>query len=55
MGKITAAITAVQGYVPEHILSNEDLAKLVELLTDWGKLGKVFTGSVYSSILKPGA
>jgi hypothetical protein len=33
----------------------QDLAKLVELLTDWGKLGKVFSGSVYSSILKPGA
>ena len=32
----------------------QDLAKLVELLTDWGKSGKVFSGSVYSSILKPG-
>jgi hypothetical protein len=35
MGKITAAITAVQGYVPEHILSNEDLAKLVDTSDEW--------------------
>jgi hypothetical protein len=32
----------------------QDLSKLVELLTQWGKLGKVFSGSVYNSILKPG-
>jgi 3-oxoacyl-[acyl-carrier-protein] synthase-3 len=35
MGKITAAITAVHGYVPEHILSNEDLAKLVDTSDEW--------------------
>ena len=35
MGKITAAITAVQGYVPEHILSNEDLATLVDTSDEW--------------------
>lgn len=35
MGKITAAITGVQGYVPEHILSNEDLAKLVDTSDEW--------------------
>jgi hypothetical protein len=33
----------------------QDLAKLVELLTDWGKSGQVFTGSVYNSIKKAGA
>ena len=35
MGQITAAITAVQGYVPEHILSNDDLAKLVDTSDEW--------------------
>ncbi len=30
MTKVTAAITAVQGYVPEKILSNHDLEKLVD-------------------------
>ena len=35
MDKITAAITAVQGYVPEHILSNDDLAKLVDTSDEW--------------------
>ena len=30
MGKITAAITGIQGYLPEHILSNDDLSKMVE-------------------------
>jgi DNA-sulfur modification-associated len=33
----------------------QDLAKLVELLTDWGRSGQVFTGSVYNSIKKAGA
>jgi 3-oxoacyl-[acyl-carrier-protein] synthase-3 len=35
MGKITAAITAVQGYVPETVLSNEDLAKIVDTSDEW--------------------
>jgi 3-oxoacyl-[acyl-carrier-protein] synthase-3 len=35
MNKITAAITGVQGYVPEHILSNEDLAKIVDTSDEW--------------------
>ena len=35
MNKITAAITAVQGYVPEDILSNEDLSKLVDTSDEW--------------------
>ena len=30
MKKITAAITGVQGYVPDEVLSNEDLAKIVD-------------------------
>jgi 3-oxoacyl-[acyl-carrier-protein] synthase-3 len=35
MNKLTAAITAVQGYVPDDILSNEDLSKLVDTSDDW--------------------
>ncbi len=33
--KITAAITAVQGYLPEHILTNDDLAKFVDTSDEW--------------------
>ena len=35
MGKITAAITGVQGYVPEHILTNDDLAQIVDTSNEW--------------------
>lgn len=35
MGKITAAITAVQGYVPEYIVTNDDLAKIVDTSDEW--------------------
>jgi 3-oxoacyl-[acyl-carrier-protein] synthase-3 len=35
MNKITAAITGVQGYVPEDVLSNEDLAKIVDTSDEW--------------------
>ncbi len=35
MKKITAAITGVQGYVPDDILSNEDLAKMVDTSDEW--------------------
>ena len=33
--KITAAITAVQGYLPEHVLTNEDLSKIVDTSDEW--------------------
>ena len=33
--KITAAITAVSGYVPEDVLSNKDLEKMVETSDEW--------------------
>ncbi len=33
--KITAAITAIGGYVPEHRLTNADLAKLVDTNDEW--------------------
>ena len=35
MGKITAAITAVAGYVPEDVLTNEDLSKIVDTSDEW--------------------
>mgnify|MGYP000592288481 CR=1 FL=1 len=35
MGKITAAITAIGGYVPEKRLTNADLEKLVDTNDEW--------------------
>lgn len=35
MSKITAAITAVGGYVPDDILSNKDLEKMVDTTDEW--------------------
>jgi len=35
MGKVTAAITAIGGYVPEYILTNEELEKLVDTTDEW--------------------
>jgi 3-oxoacyl-[acyl-carrier-protein] synthase-3 len=35
MQKTTAAITGIGGYVPEYILGNEELAKLVDTSDEW--------------------
>ena len=35
MEKITAAITAVAGYVPDYVLSNAELEKLVPTTSEW--------------------
>lgn len=35
MGKIRAAITGVGGYVPDYVLSNQELEKLVDTTDDW--------------------
>lgn len=35
MNTITAAITGVQGYLPEYILTNDELAKLVDTSDEW--------------------
>lgn len=35
MKKITAAITGVQGYVPEHVMTNKDLEKIVDTNDEW--------------------
>jgi 3-oxoacyl-[acyl-carrier-protein] synthase III len=32
---ITAAITAVQGYVPDYVLNNDELAKMVDTNDEW--------------------
>ena len=50
--KTTAAITGVQGYLPEHILSNEDLAKIVDTNDEWITSR---TGIMERRIMKDGA
>lgn len=35
MNKIQAAITGVQGYLPDDVLSNEDLAQMVDTNSEW--------------------
>ncbi len=35
MSKITAAITGVQGYVPDYVLTNERLAEIVDTNDEW--------------------
>ncbi len=35
MSKITAAITAVQGYVPDYILTNKELETMIDTTDEW--------------------
>src|SRR5574339_119350 len=35
MGKIRAAITGIGGYVPDYILSNKELEKIVDTTDEW--------------------
>lgn len=35
MSKITAGITGVQGYLPEYVLTNEELSKIVDTNDEW--------------------
>ena len=35
MSKITAAITAVNGYVPDYVLTNQELEKIVDTNDEW--------------------
>lgn len=35
MGKITASITGIAGYVPEYILTNDELSKMVDTTDEW--------------------
>jgi 3-oxoacyl-[acyl-carrier-protein] synthase-3 len=52
MKKITAAITGVQGYIPETVMTNEDLAKIVDTSDEWITTR---TGIKERRILKEGA
>lgn len=52
MGKITAAITGVQGYVPDYVLTNEELSTMVETSDEWITTR---TGIKERRILKEGA
>ncbi|MCU0375057.1 MAG: ketoacyl-ACP synthase III [Chitinophagaceae bacterium] len=47
--KLTAAITAVGGYVPEHVLTNFDLEKMVDTNDEWIRTR---TGIIERRILK---
>ena len=35
MGKIHAVITGVGGYVPDYILNNEELSRMVDTSDEW--------------------
>lgn len=35
MNKITAAITGIQGYVPDRVLTNKDLEKIIDTTDEW--------------------
>ena len=35
MSKVTAAITGINGYVPEYVLSNDELASMVDTNDEW--------------------
>ena len=35
MGKINAVITGVGGYVPDYILNNEELSRMVDTNDEW--------------------
>ena len=35
MGKISAVITGVGGYVPDYILNNEELSRMVDTNDEW--------------------
>lgn len=52
MNKITAAITGVNGFVPETVVTNEDLAKFVDTSDEWITSR---TGIKERRILKEGA
>jgi 3-oxoacyl-[acyl-carrier-protein] synthase-3 len=52
MGKITAAITGVHGYVPEYIMTNAELSKIVDTSDEWIQSR---TGIKERRIMKDGA
>ena len=52
MTKVRAAITAVEGYVPDYILTNQELEKMVDTTDEWIQTR---TGIKQRHILKEGA
>ena len=52
MGKVTAAITAIEGYVPDHVMTNDDLSKIVDTSDEWIRSR---TGIEERRIMKDGA
>ena len=52
MGKITAAITGVHGYLPEYVMTNEELSKIVDTSDEWIQSR---TGIKERRIMKDGA
>ena len=52
MSKITAGITGVFGYLPEHILTNDDMSKMVDTSDEWIQSR---TGIKERRIMKDGA
>lgn len=52
MGKITAAITGVHGYVPDYIMTNEELSTIVDTSDEWIQTR---TGIKERRIMKDGA
>jgi 3-oxoacyl-[acyl-carrier-protein] synthase III len=52
MGKITAAITGVQGYVPDYIMTNDELSTIVDTSDEWIQSR---TGIKERRIMKDGA
>jgi len=47
MDKIRAAITAVGSFVPDKVLSNADLEKMVETTDEWIEHGPEFLKDVF--------
>ncbi len=52
MKKLTAAITGIQGYVPDYVLNNEELSRIVDTSDEWITSR---TGIKERRILKDGA
>ena len=53
MEKIKAAITAVGGYVPEFVMTNQELEKIVDTNDEWISLEQLDRGTaLYRSLIR---
>ena len=41
MEKINAVITGVGGYVPDYILTNDEISKMVDTTDEWRIMGRI--------------